>query len=105
MNLKKILVFQHVEIEDLALFSKLFDNEGFEIKYVKLFKDQKIPTDLSIYILMVSLGGAMDTWMQNEYPLIIDEKNAIKKFVVDMKKPFIGLCLDVNFSQKWLEEK
>ena len=31
--------------------------------------------------------------MQDEYPWIKDEKNAIKKFVVDMKKPFIGLCL------------
>lgn len=42
---------------------------------------------------MISLGGPMDTCMQNEYPWIIDEKNAIKKFVVDIKKSFIGLCL------------
>ena len=42
---------------------------------------------------MISLGGSMDTWMIEKYPWILDEKNAIRRFVVDMNKPFIGLCL------------
>lgn len=43
---KKILVFQHVEIEDLALFGKLFFTKGFEIEYVRLFDGEKIPFNL-----------------------------------------------------------
>ena len=35
----------------------------------------------------------MDTWMEKDYPWLIDEKKAIKKFVVDLKKPYLGFCL------------
>lgn len=93
MIYKKILVFQHVEIEDLALFGKLFIIEGFEIEYVRLYDGDKIPVNLESYVAMISLGGSMDTWMEEKYPWILDEKNAIRRFVVDMNKPFIGLCL------------
>ena len=43
---KKILVFQHVEIEDLAMIGKLFFTNGFEIEYVRLFDVDKIPFNL-----------------------------------------------------------
>ena len=39
------------------------------------------------------MGGPMDTWMEKEYPWLIDEKKAIKEFVVDLKKPYLGFCL------------
>lgn len=90
---KKALVFQHINIENLGLLERLMKNENFEIDYIKLFDNQKIPKDLSIYTLMISLGGPMDTFMKNEYPWIDEEKESIKKFTVELEKPFIGLCL------------
>ena len=35
----------------------------------------------------------MDTWMEKDYPWLIDEKKKIKEFVVDLKKPYLGFCL------------
>ncbi len=35
----------------------------------------------------------MDTYMEKEHPWLIDEKNKIKEFVVDLKKPYLGFCL------------
>ena len=35
----------------------------------------------------------MDTWMEDEYPWLIEEKRKIKEFVIDLKKPFLGFCL------------
>jgi hypothetical protein len=32
------------------------------------------------------MGGPMDTYMEKEYPWLIEEKKAIKEFVVDLKK-------------------
>lgn len=46
---------------------------------------------------MFSLGGPMDTWMKEKYPWITEEKKAIKKFVLDLEKPFVGLCLGCQF--------
>ena len=42
---------------------------------------------------MISLGGPMDTWMVKQFPWIVKEKNAIKEFVINLEKPFIGICL------------
>ena len=35
----------------------------------------------------------MDTWMEKDYPWLVDEKKKIKEFVVDLKKPYLGFCL------------
>ena len=35
----------------------------------------------------------MDTWMEKEHPWLVDEKKAIKEFVVNLKKPYLGFCL------------
>ncbi len=42
---------------------------------------------------MFCMGGPMDTWMEKQYPCLINEKEKIKKFVVDLKKPYLGFCL------------
>jgi GMP synthase-like glutamine amidotransferase len=39
------------------------------------------------------MGGPMDTWMEKDYPWLIEEKKKIKEFVVDLKKPYLGFCL------------
>ena len=35
----------------------------------------------------------MDTWMEQEYPWLVEEKNKIKEFVVNLEKPYLGFCL------------
>ena len=42
---------------------------------------------------MLCMGGPMDTWMEEKYPWLIEEKKKIKEFVIDLKKPFLGFCL------------
>jgi GMP synthase-like glutamine amidotransferase len=39
------------------------------------------------------MGGPMDTWMETDYPWLIEEKKKIKEFVVDLSKPYLGFCL------------
>jgi len=42
---------------------------------------------------MFCMGGPMDTWMEKDYPWLIEEKKRIKEFVVELKKPYLGFCL------------
>tara|TARA_A100001388_G_scaffold234836_1_gene188242 strand:- start:25 stop:582 length:558 start_codon:yes stop_codon:yes gene_type:complete len=35
----------------------------------------------------------MDTWMEKDYPWLIEEKKRIREFVVELKKPYLGFCL------------
>ena len=47
----------------------------------------------------------MDTWMKEKYSWIIEEKKAIKKYILDLEKTFIGICLGCQFLQVVLGEK
>ena len=42
----------------------------------------------------------MDTWMIEQYPWIVEEKNKIKEYVVDLEKPFLGFCLGCQFFRR-----
>tara|TARA_A100000164_G_scaffold83183_1_gene71028 strand:- start:676 stop:1347 length:672 start_codon:yes stop_codon:yes gene_type:complete len=60
---------------------------------VELDEGEKIPNDLSQFDGMFCMGGPMDTFMEEEYPWLIDEKKKIKEFIIDLKKPYLGFCL------------
>ena len=88
-----IIVLQHIKIEDPGYIKDLMLADGFNLTTIELDEGEKIPTDLSSFDAMFCMGGPMDTWMEKEYPWLIDEKKAIKEFVVDLKKPYLGFCL------------
>ena len=89
----KILVLQHIKIEDPGFIKDLMIKDGAELTTIELDEGEKIPKDLSKFDAMFCMGGPMDTWMEKEHPWLIDEKKAIKEFVVDLKKPYLGFCL------------
>ena len=88
-----IIVLQHIKIEDPGYIKDLMLADGFNLTTIELDEGEKIPTDLSNFDAMFCMGGPMDTWMEKEYPWLIDEKTAIKRFVIDLKKPYLGFCL------------
>ena len=88
-----IIVLQHIKIEDPGYLKDLMLADGFNITTIELDEGEKIPTDLSNFDAMFCMGGPMDTWMEEKYPWLIDEKKAIKEFVVSLRKPYLGFCL------------
>ena len=89
----KIIVLQHIKIEDPGYIKDLMLNDNVDLKTIELDEGETIPKDLSIYDAMFCMGGPMDTWMEKDYPWLIDEKKRIKEFVIDLKKPYLGFCL------------
>ena len=89
----RIIILQHIKIEDPGFIKDLMIKEGVELTTIELDEGKKIPTDLSKFDAMFCMGGPMDTWMEKEHPWLIDEKKVIKEFVVDLKKPYLGFCL------------
>ena len=89
----KIIVLQHIKIEDPGYIKDLMLNDNVDLKTIELDEGETIPKDLSIYDAMFCMGGPMDTWMEKDYPWLIEEKKRIKEFVVDLKKPYLGFCL------------
>ena len=67
--------------------------DGLNLTTIELDEGEKIPSNLSEFDGMFCMGGPMDTWMIKKYPWLIEEKNKIKKYVVELQKPFLGFCL------------
>ena len=88
-----IIVLQHIKIEDPGYIKDLMLADGVKLTTIELDKNEKIPNDLSKFDGMFCMGGPMDTYMEKEYPWLIEEKKRIKEFVVDLKKPYLGFCL------------
>ena len=88
-----IIVLQHINIEDPGYIKDLMLADGFNLTTIELDEGEKIPNDLSKFDGMFCMGGPMDTFMEQEYPWLIEEKKRIREFVVDLKKPYLGFCL------------
>ena len=70
----KIIVLQHIKIEDPGYIKDLMIADNIELVTVELDEGEKIPENLSEYDAMFCMGGPMDTWMEKDYPWLVDEK-------------------------------
>ncbi len=89
----EIIVLQHIKVEDPGYIKDLMLSDGFKLTTIQLDEGDKIPDNLKKFDAMFCMGGPMDTWMEEKYPWLIDEKKKIKEFVINLKKPFLGFCL------------
>jgi len=91
--MKNALVLQHIALEDPGYLKDLMEADGWRLTQIELDEGEIIPQDLSGFDAMLCMGGPMDTWMEDEFPWLIDEKKRIREWVVEDGKPFLGFCL------------
>ena len=89
----EVIVLQHIKVEDPGYIKDLMLSDGVNLTTIELDEGEKIPNNLNKFDGMFCMGGPMDTWMEDKYPWLINEKQKIKNFVVDLKKPYLGFCL------------
>ncbi len=87
-----ILILQHIAVETPGVFLDFFREDAFRWTTVELDEGEAIP-ELDPFDLMVVMGGPQDVWQEEEYPWFVPEKAAIRKFVMDMQRPYLGFCL------------
>ena len=90
---KKIIILQHIPIETPGYILDLMIKDNLNLTTIELDKGEKIPNDLTQFDAMFCMGGPMDTWMEKDFPWLIEEKQKIREFVVDLEKPYLGFCL------------
>jgi GMP synthase-like glutamine amidotransferase len=87
-----ILVFQHLAVEHPGVFRELWSKAGHTWHAVELDQGEEIP-ELDGFDLLVVMGGPMDVWQEDLHPWLIPEKAAIRRWVLDLDRPFLGICL------------
>jgi GMP synthase-like glutamine amidotransferase len=90
--MKRALVLQHMDHDHPGRFADFFAEDGIVPHQVRLFEGEVIPS-LADYDLLFVLGGAQNTWQESEHPWLMEEKAAIREWVWDRAKPYIGVCL------------
>lgn len=88
----KVLVLQHVDVEHPGVFRDFLREDGLAWHTIELDQGEPIP-DLEPFDVMMVMGGPQDTWQEDQFPWLRAEKAAIRRFVADMGRPYLGLCL------------
>jgi GMP synthase-like glutamine amidotransferase len=88
----RILVFQHLPVEHPGTFRDFWRERGYGWHAVELDKGDSIP-ELESFDLLVVMGGPQDVWQENIHPWLIPEKAAIRRWVADLGRPYLGICL------------
>jgi len=88
----RLLVFQHVDCEHPGALRNYLAQDGVTWDAVNLDQGETIP-EFDTYDALWVMGGPMDVWDVDECPWLIEEKKAIRKWVRELGKPYLGLCL------------
>jgi GMP synthase-like glutamine amidotransferase len=89
---RQVIVFRHMDGDTPGRLSDLFAAAGYAVETVELHLGQAIPA-LDRYDLMLVLGGAMHSWQEDAHPWLAAEKQAIREWVGERARPYIGICL------------
>ena len=68
------------------------DADGHAWEVAHLDHGDAIP-ELDPYDSLLVMGGPQDIWQRSEFPWLEEECAAIRRFVLDLRRPFLGLCL------------
>ena len=88
----KLLVLQHIECEHPGQLREYLQRDGISWTAVELDEGEPIP-DLQSFDAMWVMGGPMDVWDTGEHPWLVQEKEAIREWVLNLGRPYLGLCL------------
>jgi len=88
----KFLVLQHLPVEHPGAFRPLWRAAGISWDSVELDEGETIPP-LDGYDAMIVMGGPQDVWQEDLHDWLKPEKEAIRDWVLDQKKPYLGICL------------
>ena len=87
-----ILVFQHLDVEHPGTLRDVWAAAGHRLTTVELDEGAPIPP-LEGFDLMVAMGGPQDLWQKDELAWMRAELAAIRTWVMDLGRPYLGICL------------
>ena len=86
------LVLQHHPDEHPGSLGPLLEGAGLALTTVELDAGESIPP-LEPFDFMLVMGGPQHVWQEGEHPWLVTEKAAIRRWVSDLARPYLGVCL------------
>jgi GMP synthase (glutamine-hydrolysing) len=95
----RIIVVMHVESEGPGSLGTFLESVGVEIVTARLYAGHHLPADLSGFDAVVSMGGPMNVYEEDQYPFL-KEETAFLKQAVEADVPALGICLGAQMIAK-----
>jgi GMP synthase-like glutamine amidotransferase len=88
----RVLVLQHHPDEHPGSLGPMLEDAGLALTTVELDAGEAIPP-LEPFDLMLVMGGPQHVWQEDEHTWLLTEKAAIRRWVANLARPFLGVCL------------
>nr|HPG89790.1 gamma-glutamyl-gamma-aminobutyrate hydrolase family protein [Hyphomicrobium sp.] len=90
--MKSAVALRHIPIEGLGVFEDVLRQQGYDVRYVDVWKDDITASLATEPDLLVVLGGPMGVYEADRYPFLNDEIRVIQGRLAS-GKPMLGICL------------
>ena len=88
----RVLILQHSPVDHAGVFGEYFEADGISCKSVRVERGEQIPRPDDYDVLWI-MGGPQDTWQEDEFPWLVEEKVWIREAVRDRRMPVMAFCL------------
>ena len=85
-------MINHVPEVNLGSYEAFFHSDKHDFEIFNFSSLENPPSTDKFHALWV-MGGPMNVWEEDRYPWLIKEKLFIKNWVLNLEKPFFGICL------------
>ena len=84
--------FQHIPVEHPGAFRDHWRAAGIEWETVDFQNGALPPSDMTSYDALIAMGGPMDVWQTDVHSWLVPEIDAIRHFVCELERPYLGIC-------------
>ncbi len=87
-----VLIIVHVESEGPGTLGSFLDSSGVNIQLARVYSGEGLPENIDGLQAIISMGGPMNVYEENEYPFLQDETVLLRKAIA-ADLPVLGICL------------
>lgn len=94
-----VLIIVHVESEGPGTLGSFLDSSGGTVRLARAYSGERLPENIDGLQAIISMGGPMNVYEENEYPFLRDETTLLRKAIA-ANLPVLGICLGAQMIAK-----
>ncbi len=94
-----VLIIVHVESEGPGTLGSFLDSSGVTVRLARVYSGERLPENIDGLQAIISMGGPMNVYEENEYPFLRDETILLRKAIA-ANLPVLGICLGAQMIAK-----
>ena len=94
-----VLIIMHVESEGPGTLGAFLESSGAGVRLARVYAGEQLPEDVSGLQAIISMGGPMNVYEEQEYPFLKEETILLQKAIA-ANLPVLGICLGAQMIAK-----